>query len=68
MATKIPTYTALIDNGQPNRNGEKIYWGMDLGMPEGDHGVRCECHEGPDGKLVIDRIIADKPELGSTVL
>lgn len=60
MATKIPTYTALIDNGQPNRDGTKYYWGLDMGG-EGTLGVRCECHEGVDGKLVIDKIVAMSP-------
>jgi hypothetical protein len=61
MAIKIPTYTALIDNGQPNREGKQYYWGLDLGSSEGDMGVRCECHEDTEGVLIVDRIVAMSP-------
>ena len=39
---------------------KQYYWGLDLGNPEGDYGVRCVCHKDANGKLVIDRIVRDE--------
>lgn len=54
--------TAKVNNGKPNRDG--IVWGLDCGLGP-DHAVVCECHY-EDGKLVIDRIIQEKPPLGKS--
>jgi hypothetical protein len=54
------SFTAKLNNDEPNRDG--IIWGLDCGIGS-DCTVMCECHY-ENGKLVIDRFIQPKPELG----